>query len=435
VKKNFFHVKNRLLKTILNERNLTMDIIVSKYWQLLESKLFAEPEIILGTTTEFHKRLMLSIDVIDFASLFPYHSISDAGRPKIPRETFVKAFIAKSIFRLETNVSLIERLQADLTLRRICGFTKNKIPCEATFSNVFAEFAEAEIAEKIHEKIIKDAYEDKFVFNISRDSTAIEARESVDPAVKKAKRVKKEALVKAQAEVEVQQLQEKKVIRLFEDNLTQTLNVEQKLEILAEKRRRGRPRKEGVESPKKSTILGQQQAASSLEEMSQLVSQSCDYGCKKNAKGFVESWKGYKVHFDTADGGVPISCVISSASVHDSSVSLILEEITGRRVESCYTLADSAYDCAEIKMDIEKRGKVAVIDSNPRRSREKQEFDPPKKERYKERTTAERLNAQLKDNFLGRNIFVRGAKKIMSHIMFGVVCITTTRLYNLDHAT
>jgi hypothetical protein len=45
---------------------------------------------------------------------------------------------------------------------------------------------------------------------------------------------------------------------------------------------------------------------------------ACDVGAKRNAKGFKETWIGYKLHIDTADGEIPISCVLTAASVHDS---------------------------------------------------------------------------------------------------------------------
>jgi hypothetical protein len=33
---------------------------------------------------------------------------------------------------------------------------------------------------------------------------------------------------------------------------------------------------------------------------------------------------GYKLHIHLADGGIPISCVLTSASVHDSQVAIPL---------------------------------------------------------------------------------------------------------------
>ena len=43
---------------------------------------------------------------------------------------------------------------------------------------------------------------------------------------------------------------------------------------------------------------------------------ACDVGAKRNAKGHTTSWIGYKLHVDTADGGIPISCIMTSASTH-----------------------------------------------------------------------------------------------------------------------
>jgi hypothetical protein len=39
---------------------------------------------------------------------------------------------------------------------------------------------------------------------------------------------------------------------------------------------------------------------------------------KNNSKGYKESWIGYKLHIDAADGKIPISCILTSAPLHDS---------------------------------------------------------------------------------------------------------------------
>ena len=61
---------------------------------------------------------------------------------------------------------------------------------------------------------------------------------------------------------------------------------------------------------------------------------NCDHGFKTNAKGISTGWIGYKLHIDTAEGGVPISCIITSASVHDSAAALPLESMTSMRITS-----------------------------------------------------------------------------------------------------
>ena len=52
-------------------------------------------------------------------------------------------------------------------------------------------------------------------------------------------------------------------------------------------------------------------------------------------------------------------------------------------------------------------------------------------ERYKERTMVERVNARLKDEFGAREIRVRGAAKVMAHLMFGVLALTVDQLLKL----
>ena len=67
------------------------------------------------------------------------------------------------------------------------------------------------------------------------------------------------------------------------------------------------------------------------------------WASKRNAKGHQESWIGYKLHIDSADGEIPISCVLTSASVHDSQVAIPLASMTAAQVTNLYDLMDSAY--------------------------------------------------------------------------------------------
>jgi hypothetical protein len=52
-------------------------------------------------------------------------------------------------------------------------------------------------------------------------------------------------------------------------------------------------------------------------------------------------------------------------------------------------------------------------------------------DRYRERTMVERVNARLKDEFGGRSIRVRGAAKVMAHLMFGVLALTADQILKL----
>jgi hypothetical protein len=44
---------------------------------------------------------------------------------------------------------------------------------------------------------------------------------------------------------------------------------------------------------------------------------------------------------------------------------------------------------------------------------------------------SERVNARLKDEFGGRTLRVRGASKIMEHLMFGILALTVDQLLRL----
>jgi hypothetical protein len=73
-----------------------------------------------------------------------------------------------------------------------------------------------------------------------------------------------------------------------------------------------------------------------LSDMLEDLPTACDVGTKKNSKGYKTSWIGYKLHIDSADGGVPISCVLTSASVHDSQVAIPLAKISNDRVTNLW---------------------------------------------------------------------------------------------------
>ena len=75
-------------------------------------------------------------------------------------------------------------------------------------------------------------------------------------------------------------------------------------------------------------------------------------------------------------------------------------------------------------------GHVPLVDHNPRGSK-KEPFELADAVCYKERSQAERTNARLKDEFGGRNVRVRGPTKVMSHLMFGMLALTTDQLMRL----
>jgi len=372
---------------------------LSQYWLTIQGTLFPWLKEELGEPTSKQKLLITVLEVLRIEEYIPSH-FRLPGRPPSDRVAIARAFVAKAIYDMPTTRILLDRLACDIVLRRICGWEKFKdIPSESTFSRAFAEFAKTQLPEKIHEALIKKTYQEQLVGHISRDSTEIEARE---------KPVKK---VKAEED----QIEDKP------------------------KRKRGRPL-QSEKVVKEPTRL-ERQRSMNLEEMLDELPKKCDIGSKKNSKGHIETWIGYKLHIDTADGQIPISCVLTSASTHDSQVAIPLAEITSQRVTNLYDLMDSAYDADIIKNKSLELGHIPIIDINPRRDIVKKQeieaenkrldlihFDLPEAIRYHERSASERVNGRLKDEFGGHHIRVRGHAKILCHLMFGILAVTVDQL-------
>ncbi|UKI31991.1 MAG: transposase [Lentisphaeria bacterium] len=158
--------------------------------------------------------------------------------------------------------------------------------------------------------------------------------------------------------------------------------------------------------------------------------QGCDWGGKRDSKGKTSYWCGYKLHLAVGDGEVPLAAILSSASLHDSQAAIPLIQMSSARAKILYDLADCAYDAEEIKAVSKKMGHIPVIDPNPRRGGTV-ELPPARKIRYRERSTVERVNSDLKDNYGARHVRVKGHWKVLCHLMFGVIAITMKQLFNM----
>jgi hypothetical protein len=306
------------------------------------------------------------------------------GRPPRERVALARAFVAKAVLGLSQTIDLIERLQVDTCLRRLCGFdlrSKRSLN-ESLFSRAFAEFAASGLPSRVHESLVRTQLGDVLVGHLSLDATAIEVRErprKVDP------------------------------------------------EPAPPVRKRGRPRKGEVRPAPAPTRIEQQMAGMSLEAMLADLPTHCAVGSKCNAQGYKNRWTGYKLHLNVADGMIPVAAILTSASLHDSQAAIPLATMSAQRVTSLYDLRDAAYCSPLIRAHSESLGHVPLIDHNPRRG-EKIEFAPHQAMRYRERSTVERVNARIKDDFGARRIHVRGHAKVLAHLMFGVLALTAEQL-------
>lgn len=368
---------------------------LSQYWLSIQTKLFPWLEEELGPLTDKQQQLVMVLELGRIEQFIPY-TYGCVGCPLEDRRAIARAYVAKAVYNMPTTVVLIERLLNDKSLRRLCGWErKAQVPSESTFSRAFAEFAMSELPSRVHEALIRTHHSDRLVGHVSRDATAIEARERVCSEAK-IKQKERRAAEKAKKEAKG-------------------------------KAKRGRP-KRGEERPPKDPTRLEKQLSMTLREMLADLPKECDIGTKRNSKGHQESWKGYKLHIDTADGAIPITTLLSSASVHDSQVSIPLATLTAKRVVNCYDVMDAAYDAEIIRNHSISLGHVPLIDFNHRSPNDTRSFAPHEAQRYKERSTAERVNARLKDEFGGRMVRVRGNKKVMAHLMFGVIALTVDQL-------
>lgn len=307
------------------------------------------------------------------------------GRKLREREPIARSFVAKSVYGYPFTSRLIEALKTTPNLRRICGFERvSDIPGESTFSRAFNEFAVSRLGDRVHEAMVERCLKPELVGHISRDATAIEGRE---------KPVKKPPKEKPAPP------------------------------------KRGRPVKWEQREPKEQTRL-EQQVGQSLEQALNELPVFCDRGTKKNSKGFKEAWIGYKLHADVNDCGLPVSVVLTAASLHDSQVAIPMMKMSSDRVDYLYDLMDAAYDAGPIYEVSRKLGHVPIIDKNSR-GKEIIPMAPHEAARYNERTAVERFNSRLKEEFGARNIMVRGAQKVKMHLMFGLLALFADQLLKL----
>jgi transposase-like protein DUF772 len=118
---------------------------LSAYWRKFQGELFPFLEETVGVLTEPHKLFVAVVDMTGIEAFVPHwHGLP--GRPLAERAALARAFVAKAALNLPTTRMLIERVEADKTLRRLCGWSRpSEVPSESTFSRAFAEFAESEL--------------------------------------------------------------------------------------------------------------------------------------------------------------------------------------------------------------------------------------------------------------------------------------------------
>jgi len=392
---------------------LTLRQQITQFAHVLQTGLFPVLNEELGELTAPAKRLVATLEMIPLARFVP-SSRGWIGRPSKDRLAIASAFVAKAVYGFALTRQLLVALASDSQLRRICGWNEPwQVPHESTFSRAFDEFARMELPQFVHETLIRETQKDRLIGHIARDSTTIEARERYPETPAQVAAAKPAAKPRGRAG-------------------------RKKGTSGAHARYPGgkRPNK-----PKPATRL-ERQRSMTLPEMLADLPKDCDLGGKKDSHGNNHYTRGYKLHWDVADGQIPISVVLTSASLHDSQVAIPLATMSTQRVTYCYALMDAAYEAHHIVEQSRQLGHVPIVDPKAPGGaksqskaiplgKRKRELTWAEQDRYKERTMVERVNSRLKDEFGGRNVRVRGAAKVMAHLMFGVLALTADQLMKL----
>lgn len=312
------------------------------------------------------------------------------GRHPKSRLFMARAFVAKALLNIPTTKELIRQLGSSTNLRRLCGWEDGprSVPDKSIFSRAFADFASMGLGQRVHEALIRERLGSEVIEHAATDGTAIEARERATKATPEQAR--------------------------------------------SPKRKRGRPRKGEVVPPAEPTRLQRHLGGSLEDNLKAMPPVQCDWGCKTNSQGNTDYWRGYKLHIITAEGDIPLSAYLSSASMHDSQAAIILEQSAAACTKAMlYQLKDSAYDAQAIREHSQKIGSVPIIEKRDYRAENAVPMEPDRARRYKARSSAERVNSDLKDNHGGRTLRVRGAAKAGLHLFFGLIVMSAEALLRM----
>ena len=349
-----------------------------QFKNLLQTELFPLLESSLGPLSKQSKLLAAVVSLQPLAR-FVKSLRSHTGRRPASRLRLATSFLAKAIYNLPTTRHLIQRLQTDTPLRRLCGWDNAaQVPTEATFSRAFGEFAAVGLPAQIHAALVQQTQQSSVIEHIARDSTAIHARQRLAEDTKK-------SAPAGSAEKPPMHAPYKTAKGWHQRG------------------QRGKKHQQKRTNAKQRGPRLQRQQHMTLQEMLADLPQECSLGAKKNSQGHPQYWRGFKLHWDVADGRIPVSCILTGAAVHDSQVAIPLMQMSAERVRwKCETM-DSAYDAKLIRAHSQKLGHEALIKPNISHARSAREnaFTEQQKQRFKKRTIVEQLNGRLKDEFGG----------------------------------
>ena len=233
---------------------------LGRHWNTIQAYLIPGIEDDIGELSEELKKFMGICELLIDEKMFAKYRWCGNGRPPSSRISLFKAYILKAMRNYPYTKTLIAAVRESPTIRRLCGWESvADIPDKSQFSRTFKAFAKDDMGSKALAACLAENLGRNGVMHASHDSSEIEAREKGAARRMDAKDA-------------------------------------------------GRP---------SETRIERQQRQDEATNFAELPT-ACDWGCKRNSKGKVEKWKGYKLHLVVGDGDIPLCAFLSSASMHDS---------------------------------------------------------------------------------------------------------------------
>ena len=235
--------------------------MLSDYWYAFQQELFPRLESELGPMGERYELFVAVLELVRVEALLPFRG--QVGRPEEDRAALARAFIAKAVFDIPTTRALIERLEDRQAMPAVrLERCRPDFRARGAFS---LRVSESRLASRLHETLqLRGRLLDGVI--LSSTLAGCDGDRGAGEGGAEAEGSEAEA---AQAGAATQ----------------------------------GRGCLAGDRSRASGTATDDEPSADAG------TCRGCDVGSKRNAKGHTTSWIGYKLHVDTADGGIPISCI------------------------------------------------------------------------------------------------------------------------------
>ncbi|CAM4524470.1 MAG: transposase [Paenibacillus macerans] len=265
--------------------------------------------------------------------------------------------------------SIIKRLESSEEFRIQCRFTgSDRIPSESTYSRLNLALQQKGLLEQVLDRLVRAAHAEGFLTgaHIAVDSSAVEAWDcQYGESAAKRRAARKQ---KQKKESSVQQLEMEPVLPVSETEPTKpTKPVYGRGNCSAEEKERRRKEREAYEAslpPFEKKI--ENMLPFTYDELFEAMPRSASRCTKKNSKGKLTTWYGYKANIvvDT-DSQYVLSGVLSSAHLNDQRMAVLLLKglpLKFPMLKVKYGLGDKGYDSTPIYELIRSLQAYPIID-------------------------------------------------------------------------